>query len=166
MFPGTGSVYGFYEYQDRSVTQRARQSGGTLSTSNLDDWVGKFDMTNDLFGIGFNRDGSSPWKFGAHATWSQSDGTAGLFTLPGGTPSTAEGFDDYEDIELFTGKIKVGYQLTEQLETGVSWWYEDYTYKSFLTRNIRNYLPGALLINGNNGDYSFNIVSLYFRVKM
>ena len=165
-FPGKGSFYAFYEYQDREVFQRARQSGGTLSTSPLDDWEGTFGMTNDLFGIGLNLDGSSPWKFGAHVTWTESDGTADLFSPPGGVPNTAEGFGDYEDIELFTGKVKVGYAMTEQLETGVTWWYEDYTYSSFLTRGLQNYLPGALLINGNNGDYSFNIVSLYFRLKM
>jgi MtrB/PioB family decaheme-associated outer membrane protein len=159
------NFYLFYEISDREVFQRSRQSGGSLSTNPADSWQVTFDEKNDVAGIGVTLDGSSPWKFNANVTWSKSDGSADFFTPPGGSPSTAEGFGDYEDIELFNGAASLSYQVTKDLSAGLYYRYEDYTYDSFIVRNLDFYLPGALLLNANNSDFQANVYALYFRLK-
>jgi MtrB/PioB family decaheme-associated outer membrane protein len=159
------NFYVFYETTDREVFQKSRQSGAAPSTNPADSWQATFDENNDVAGLGFNVEGAKGWKFNADATWSRSDGSAGFFTPPGGSPSTAEGFDDYEDIELFNAAASLSRAVTKTLTAGLYYRYEDYTYDSFIIRNLANYLPGALLLNADNGDYQANVYAFFFRLK-
>ncbi len=37
---------------------------------------------------------------------------------------------------------------------------------SFLTRGLTHYLPAAILLNPNFGDYTANVVGLRFKMRM
>ncbi len=162
---GGGHFFIFYNRSEREVFQRARQSGGSLSTSALDTWEITFNEDNDTAGLGWNRQAGS-WDVGIQGTWNRSDGAGDFFTLPGGSPSSAEDISDYEDIEILSAKVKVDYKLTEHLSAGLDYRYEDYTLSSFITRNLQYYLPGALLLNANNGDYTAHIIGLRFKMSL
>jgi MtrB/PioB family decaheme-associated outer membrane protein len=164
---GEGSnFFVFGTYADRKVKQAARQSGATVSTNPLDSWFADFDEKNDAWGLGYHRESVKRWMFDLSATWSKSNGAAGLFSPPGGTPNTAVGFDNYEDIKLFTGAAKVGYQATDRLWVGAEYRYEDYTLSSFISQGLRNYLPGALILDPNFGDYTANVIGVYFKLHL
>ncbi|MFN7940229.1 MAG: MtrB/PioB family outer membrane beta-barrel protein [Thermoanaerobaculia bacterium] len=164
---GEGSnFFVFGTYADRKVKQAARQSGAVLSTNPQDNWFADFDEKNDAWGLGYHRESAKRWMFDLSATWSKSNGAAGLFSPPGGTPNTAVGFDNYEDIKLFTGAAKVGYQATDRLWVGVEYRYEDYTLSSFISQGLKNYLPGALILDTNFGDYTANVIGVYFKLHL
>jgi MtrB/PioB family decaheme-associated outer membrane protein len=161
-----GSLYIFGHMSEREVFQRARQSGATPSTNPLDDWTITFDEDNTTLGFGWNAKLSSRWNLDAHATWNESDGLADFFSPPGGAPNLAVGFDDYEDIEILSAKVALDYAINENLSAGLDYRYEDYTLDSFLTRGLTNYLPAALLLNGNFGDYTAHVIGLRFKMRM
>lgn len=147
-----GSLHFWGERSDRSVAQEGRQSGATPSTNPLDDWSIDFDETNDTWGVGWNRDAEG-WTAQVNGWWSNSDGEAEVFSPPGGTPDVGRGFDNYEDYEVLSFEGIVDFELTEHLSIGGRLLYEDFTIDSFIRQNLANYLPGALLIVANDGDY-------------
>jgi MtrB/PioB family decaheme-associated outer membrane protein len=154
------NVYLFGHRIDRETFQRARQSGGTVSTNPLDDWQVTFDEINDVWGLGLTTRLAPRWTGDVSARWSRSDGEADFFSPPGGSPDTAADFDNYEDIELLALLGRVDYRLDRRTGVGLWYRYEDYTIDSFIFQGLRNYLPGALLLNANNGDYQANIFGL------
>lgn len=162
--PDSGSFFVFFNRTERTVDQRNRQSGATPSTNPLDDWYSTFEEDNDTFGLGFAKT-SGKWAFDLKGTYNKSDGLADFFSPPGGSPNTAVGFDDYEDIEILSARVSVGYELTESMSVGFDYWYEDYTLESFITRGLTNYLPGALLLNANYGDYTANVLGIRFKME-
>lgn len=147
-----GSVHFWGERSDRSVAQEGRQSGATPSTNPLDDWSIDFDETNDTWGVGWNRDAEG-WTAQVNGWWSHSDGEAEVFSPPGGTPDVGRGFDNYEDYEVVSIETIVDFELTKHFAIGGRLLYEDFTIDSFIRQNLANYLPGALLIVANDGDY-------------
>lgn len=147
-----GSLHFWGERGDRSVAQEGRQSGATPSTNPLDDWSIDFDESNDTWGLGWNRDAEG-WTAQVNGWWSRSDGEAEVFSPPGGTPDVGRGFDNYEDYEVLSFEGIVDYELTDHLSIGGRLLYEDFTIDSFIRQNLANYLPGALLIVANDGDY-------------
>ncbi len=159
------NLYVFYHRSDREVFQRSRQSGATPSTNPLDDWDVTFEEANDTAGLGYNMT-SGKWKLDLKGTWNKSDGLADMFSPPGGAPNLAVGFDDYEDIEILSFKMALDYELTPNLSAGLDYRYEDYSLSSFITRGLTYYLPGALLLNGNYGDYTANVVGLRFKLRL
>lgn len=167
--PGArSSFYLFGHLANRDVSQRDRQSGGTLSTDPADDWSVAFDETNDMWGLGWTGRPADDWTFEITGRWSKSDGEAD-FTTFGGAPSEnrpngqAVDIGNYEDIELLDVQVKIDWAVTERFGATLWYAYEDYTIDSFILQALRNYLPGALLINANNGDYTANIFGVQMK---
>jgi MtrB/PioB family decaheme-associated outer membrane protein len=159
------NLYAFYQRSEREVFQRSRQSGATPSTNPLDDWDVTFDENNDTAGAGFKSALGERWNIDLGATWNKSDGLADFFSPPGGSPNLAVGFDDYEDIEILSARFALDFQVSENITAGLDYRYEDYTLDSFLVRGLENYMPAALLLNANFGDYTANVVGLRFKLK-
>ena len=111
-----------------------------------------FDLNNEYSGLGWNRDAEG-WTAQVNGWWSHSDGEAEVFSPPGGTPDVGRGFDNYEDYEVVSIEGIVDFELTKHLSIGGRLLYEDFTIDSFIRQNLANYLPGALLIVANDGDY-------------
>jgi hypothetical protein len=174
--PSESSVlYLFGHLADREVEQAARQSGATPSTRAIDSWFAAFDETNDTFGLGWTRRLGEQWTFDLSGSYVESDGEADFTAFPGGLPlappasglparTAAQDFGNYEDFELFTGRVKVNYAVNQYASFGVWYQFEDYTADSFITQGVTNYLPGALLIAAENGDYQANLVALTLKL--
>lgn len=158
------SFFLFGQRTDRDVRQRSRQSGATPSTNPLDDWLADFDEATDTWGLGLNGKHGPDWTFELSGNWSRSDGEADFTTFPGGLPVTPPrpilDLDNYEDIELFSVLGRVDYQITPNAKAGLFYRWEDYTIDSFILQGLQNYLPGALLLNANNGDYQGSIAGI------
>jgi MtrB/PioB family decaheme-associated outer membrane protein len=160
-----GENFNFYLFghrADREVFQRARQSGATPSTRPIDDWTLEAEEVNDTWGLGLNTKFATRWALDLSGRWTRSDGFADIAATPGGLPltgrtPTAIDLANYEDIELFALDGRLDYTLTANATAGLIYRYEDYTIDSFILEGLRNYLPGALLLNANNGDYTANL---------
>lgn len=63
---------------------------------------------------------------------------------------------------LHAALAKLGYKINNRYSLGLGYLWEDYTIDSFILQDLQNYLPGALLLNANNGDYEGEV--LYFDV--
>jgi len=159
------NLYVFYQRSERDVFQRSRQSGASASVNPLDDWDVTFTENNDTAGVGFKSAFGKRWDFDVAATWNKSDGLADFFSPPGGTPNLAVGFDDYEDIEIFSAKLALDYKITDNIAAGLDYRYEDYTLDSFIVRGLEYYMPASLLLNANYGDYTASVVGVRFKIK-
>lgn len=148
----------FGQRQDRESFQKSRQSGATPSTNPLDDWQVLLDETTDLWGLGLTSRFNDRWSAELEGRWSESDGFADFFSPPGGTPNLAVGFDNYEDIELLSLLGRLDYRISQSSRAGVFYRWEDYTIDSFIFQGLRNYLPGALLLNPDFGSYTGSIL--------
>jgi len=147
------SFFLFGHRADRETRQKARQSGATPSTNPLDDWTGTFNELTDTWGLGLNGKLATRWGYSLTANWTRSDGEADFFSPPGGTPDRAVGFDNYEDIELLSLLGRVDYRITDSAAAGLFYRWEDYKIDSYVLQGLQNYLPGALLLDPNYGDY-------------
>ena len=152
----------FAQRSDRTNKQADRQSGATPSLSPLDDWFASLKEVTDTAGLGFNTKFAKDFALDLQWNWSKSDGKADLFSPPGGAPDKAVGFNNYEDIELKALLAKLDYRINPHAAVGVSYRYEDYTINSFILQGLSNYLPGALLLNANNGDYKAHVYGVNF----
>lgn len=159
-------VYAFAQRADRESFQRGRQSAATPSTNPLDDWTATFEEINDLYGLGLTAKLGERWSAVIEGRYSISDGAADLASPPGGTPDVAVGFDNYEDIELGAFLAEIDYQWTPRATVGLLYRFEEYTIDSFILQGLRNYLPGALLLHGNNGDYRANVYGLRLKLVL
>jgi hypothetical protein len=121
--------------------------------------------------MGFTQKVGEKLTFDLNGSWSNSDGDADFTAFVGGLPlaspgaglparTQAQDFDNYEDVELLQAIWKLDYKLTEAASVGFWYQYEDYTIDSFILQGLRNYLPGTLLLNANNGDYTANLFAL------
>jgi hypothetical protein len=154
--PGV-NLFVFGSIADREVFQRARQSGGSLSTREIDDWEVTFDETTNTWGGGFNgRNGAV--SLDTTASWTKADGKASFFSPPGGSPDTAEGYGNYDDSEWLVFKAKLGYDWNQKVSCGLGYWYEHYDTSRFGVDGISSYVPGAVLLAGNDGAFDANIV--------
>jgi MtrB/PioB family decaheme-associated outer membrane protein len=153
------NVYLFGHRFDRESFQRARQSGATPSTNPLDNWQVTLDEITDTLGLGFTTKVKA-WTTDLSAQYSKTDGNADFFSPPGGTPDVAVDFGDYDDVKLLALLARVDYQLNPRARAGVGYRWEDYDIDSFLFRGLQNYLPGALLLNPETGDYSGSVFML------
>jgi MtrB/PioB family decaheme-associated outer membrane protein len=162
------NFYLFGHRADRDVFQRARQSGATPSTNPLDDWTADFDEKTDTWGLGFNSRFAEKWTTDVSANWTKSDGFADFTAFPGGAPlgtrPQALDFENYEDIELLALLGRLDYRITDQATAGLFYRYEDYTIDSFILQGLANYLPGALLLNPEQGDYEANVFGISLNV--
>lgn len=154
--------FAFGEHMDRRSLQNARQSGAIPSTNPLDNWAADLKEMTDTWGLGWTERLSTAWTFGLTGNLSHSDGQA-RFPRPAGANPPGIGFNNYEDITLATGVAKLDYAFSPATTVGVFYRYEKYTIDSFLLQGLQNYLPGTLILNGNNGDYKANIYGLYMK---
>ncbi|KAB2959040.1 MAG: MtrB/PioB family outer membrane beta-barrel protein [Thermoanaerobaculia bacterium] len=146
------SLHFWGERAQRDIDQLGRQSGATPSTNPLDDWSVEFEEINDTWGLGWNREAGG-WTGQLNGWWSKSDGLADIFSPEGGSPNLGFGFDNYEDYEILSFEGILDYELTKNLTVGGRILYEDFTIDSFIRQDLRNYLPGALLIFADDGEY-------------
>ncbi len=170
----TNTFYVFGHISDRTVDQADRQSGATPSTRTIDSWFVTFDEANDTFGLGWTKK-ADKWTFDLSGSYIKSDGSADFTAFPGGLPlaspgaglparTAAQDIGNYEDFKLTTAKVKVDYAITGNTKVGIWYLYEDYSADSFITEGLVNYLPGALILNGNNGDYQANLFAVTMSV--
>jgi MtrB/PioB family decaheme-associated outer membrane protein len=159
------SFFLFGQRSDRDVTQKGRQSGSLPSTNPLDDWTTAFAEITDTWGLGLNSKLGPAWTFDLSGTWSKSDGEADFTAFPGGLtlgnpPRPLLDLANYEDIELLSVLGRLGYKINDNATTGLFFRWEDYTIDSFILQGLQNYLPGALLLNANVGDYTGRVLGL------
>lgn len=163
-----GESFNFFLFghrADRETQLKARQSGATPSVNPLDNWTGTFNEVTDTWGLGLNGKVGPHWGYDLSANWTKSDGEAAIFSPPGGAPDLAVGFDNYEDIKLLSLLGRVDYRITEQAAAGLFYRWEDYTLDSFIVQGLQSYLPGALLLNPNFGDYRGKVLGLDLSLK-
>jgi MtrB/PioB family decaheme-associated outer membrane protein len=163
--PGPGlNFFLFGQRSDRDARQKGRQSGATPSTNPLDDWTVDFTEVTDTWGLGLNGQVGTAWTYDLSGTWSRSDGEADFTAFPGGQPLTPPrtllDLGNYEDIELLSLLGRLGYKITPNATAGLFYRWEDYTIDSFILQGLQNYLPGALLLNANAGDYRGTVLGL------
>jgi hypothetical protein len=65
-------------------------------------------------------------------------------------------------LELKALLARLDYRINDHFAAGLSYRWEDYTIDSFILQGLRNYLPGALLLNGNNGNYKASVYGVSF----
>lgn len=146
-------VFAFLERDDRESLQRARQSGGSLSTNPQDDWQVTLDEVTDTWGLGLQGSFAERWSTQLSASWSRSDGAADFFSPPGGTPDVASDFDNYEDVELFMASASLTLAINDHARASIGYRFEDYSIDSFILDGLTTYLPGTILLDGDAGDY-------------
>src|SRR3954451_12497851 len=148
----------FGSRQDRKVEQAARQSGSTPSTNPADSWFADLDETTDTWGGGLVSKFAHRWTLDLTANYSKSDGKADLFSPPGGAPDRAVGFNNYDNVKLFSIVGQLDYQINKSAKASLFGRWEDYSIDSFVLQGLANYLPGALLLDASNGDYRGSIL--------
>jgi MtrB/PioB family decaheme-associated outer membrane protein len=149
----------FGERMDRTTIQNGRVSAAVASTNPLDDWAADLNEITDTWGLGWTEKLNASWKLDVTGNLSRSNGQAS-FPRPSGANPPGVGFDNYEDVTLLTLLGKLDYALTKATTLGIFYRYDKYSINSFLLQGLQDYLPGALLLNGNNGDYQGSTVGL------
>jgi MtrB/PioB family decaheme-associated outer membrane protein len=152
------NVFLFASRQDSRVFQGARQSGAVVSTDPLDSWTANLTEVTDTWGAGLTAKLARRWSLDLSANWSRSNGTADLFSPPGGTPDVAVGFNNYDDVKLLTLLGRINYQINPAVRAGLFGRWEDYRIDSFALQGLETYLPGALLLDPNAGNYRGSLV--------
>lgn len=154
------TAYIFGHEADRQSFQKGRQSGATPSTNPRDDWSLTLDELTTTYGLGLEAKPTSKISIEVSANWSESDGEADFTTpSPSNLPVTKD-IDNYEDIELFSARAEVDFQVTKALTVGLFYLYEDFTLDRFILQGLKAYLPGALLLNANEGTYQGDVIAL------
>lgn len=162
------NVYIFGHWADRNTFMISRQSGSTPSTKEIDNWEVDFDEATATLGLGLTAKLGESWTADLSVRQSDSNGAADFTAFPGGLPlnspprTAAQDFNNYEDTELTAALAKLGYQINDRFSLGLGYLWEEYTIDSFILQDLQNYLPGALLLNANYGDYTGQV--LYFDV--
>lgn len=153
------TFYVFGSRSDRSTQQASRQSGATPSTNPNDNWSIDFDEANDTWGLGLTAALGDASKLDLQGRWSNSDGEADFFRPPGATVAPVD-IDNYEDVELLSLVARYDHELGEHVSCYVYYRYDDYTIDRFINEGILPYLPGALLLAANDGDYQLDLFAV------
>ena len=162
------TLYLFGQWADRQTFMISRQSGSTPSTNPIDNWQVDFDEGTVTLGLGATANFAKDWTADLSVRHSDSNGDANFTAYPGGLPlnspprTEAQDFHNYEDTELSAVLAKLGYKINDRFSLGLGYLWEDYTIDSFILQDLQNYLPGALLLNANYGDYTGQV--LYFDI--
>ncbi|MFP5288619.1 MAG: MtrB/PioB family outer membrane beta-barrel protein, partial [Thermoanaerobaculia bacterium] len=135
-----------------------RQSGATPSLNPIDNWFADMDELTQTYGLGFTTTRGA-FTTDLSARYSDSDGEIDFTAFPGGLPlgnPPRQPVDilNYEDIELLALLARFDYRITPNATAGFGYRWEDYTIDSFLFQGLRNCLPGAILLNPDQGDYT------------
>ncbi len=147
----------FGHTSDRESFQNGRQSGASPSTNPRDDWDILLNEQTDTYGFGLEAKPIDKVKISLTGNWSKSDGEADFQTPANSSLAAVKDIDNYEDIELFTGKASVVWQVKEHVKLGLGYLYEDYTLDRFILQGLQSYLPAALLLAANEGSYQADV---------
>lgn len=158
------SFFIFAHRTDAESFQRARQSGGTLSTNPADDWELTLDEVTDSWGLGFESRFAERWTGSVLGTWSNSNGDSDFFSPPGGSPNLAEDFSEYDDNEWLVVSGRLGLIINEHASAGLTLAREEYTTNRFQRDGLAPYFPGSLILNPVDGDYDANILAFDLRL--
>ena len=158
------SFFLFGNRADRKVVQRGRNSGGVPNPDPASDWEAKLDEITYTAGLGLNVKLTPRWTADLSGQWSRSNGDAGFAVPLDSVIPPPVGFGNYDDYELTSLLARLDYTINKHFGAGFAYRWEDYTISSFLTDALRNYLPGAILLNANNGSYHAHVFSLHLNV--
>ena len=165
------SLFGFYTREDLASFQRGRQSGGTLSTREIDDWTA--DMTDgvDSFGLGANlvlKPEKLDLKLGG--TYQEVDGNADIFAPAGGLPAAARAalggvgdLPEFDDTKRLTANAELGYLMSGGWRLAVGGVFEDFELRDPFAVGSTLYTPGGLFLAGDDGDYRGSV--FYTRIS-
>ncbi len=148
-------VYG--SRTDRESFQRARQSGASVSTNPLDTWELTLDEATDTWGLGLTARAGERWRVNVTGSRSNSDGDSDFFSPPGGTPDLAVSFGEYDDNEWLVYSAGLAFHVSDNVEVGLAVRRERFETNRFSRNNLAPYLPGALILDLNDGDYDADL---------
>jgi MtrB/PioB family decaheme-associated outer membrane protein len=158
------NFYLFGHSAERDSFQRARQSGGTLSTNPLDDWSLLLNEETKTWGFGLESKQDSGWTWEISAHISDSDGEGDFTTPPGGR--AVVDIANYEDIELTRLSFRSAYEVSENVAFGAFILVEDYEINSFIQQGIVPYLPQSILLAANDGSYRGTLFGVNLRMNL
>jgi Putative outer membrane beta-barrel porin, MtrB/PioB len=153
------SLYAFYSWEKNEDHLRGRQSGSSVSSNALDDWISDVTDKSNSFGAGANFTlVPEKWTANVFARWQKVDGNNDITVFPGGVPANSRpngGADipAYDDTKILGINAEVKYQLRKAWSFVFGGWYEDYTVDDAQTTGVINYVPGAFFLAANNGNY-------------
>jgi len=141
--------------------QRGRQSAGTISTNPLDDWTAENTDEAQTLGGGVNfAIIPDRIRLDVSARYQSVDGSADLFSPPGGAPDVAFSIPQVDDTRIVTLSAELDYTLLESWELAFGGWLERYRIRDAQTTGSQPYMPGGFFLAENNGDYHGNVVYL------
>jgi hypothetical protein len=155
-------VFVFGHLADRESFQRARVSAASPSTDPLTDW--DLRLTEDTLTLGLGIDGKigKRWTYQVHGSQSDSDGDSDFSAPAGG--ATVTSFDEYDDVEWTTYSARFAVHCRSNLEAGFTLAREKFTTNRFQRDGVMPYLPGALLLDFNDGEYDATIAAFDLRL--
>ncbi len=148
------SLYGFYSRERNVNHQRGRQSGATPSVNPLDNW--NSDVTDKVDSVGGGVNIAlvpDKWSWNTFGRFQKVDGFNDLSSPPGGTPDVAFSIERYDDTRILSLSSEVAYRASANWSLGLGGWFEDYEADDAATTGLVYYVPGALFLNANDGNY-------------
>lgn len=159
------SLFVFGSRTNRESFQRARQSGGTVSTNPLDTWELTLEEITDTWGVGLHATLADRWTVHVSGSRSDSDGDSRFFSPPGGNPNTAESFDEYDDNKWVVYSLGFTFRVNDNVEAGLRLQHDDFVTNRFSRLNLAPYLPGSLILDLDDGDYSADLLMVGLRIR-
>ena len=153
------SLYAFYSWEKNEDHLRGRQSGSSVSSNPLDDWVSDVTDKSNSFGAGANFTFvPEKWTASLFARWQKVDGKNDITVFPGGAPASSRptGATDipaYDDTKILGLNAELRYQFKKAWALMLGGWYEDYTSDDAQTTGIINYVPASFFLAANDGNY-------------
>lgn len=156
----------FASRNDRESFQRARQSGGTLSTREIDNWELTLEEVTSSIGGGLTATLSKRLTAQLRGNWTDAEGDSNFFSPPGGTPDGAASFDEYDDNELWNLSCSFDYSLAESVHLAMGYLREKYIADRFARDGLKPYSPGSLFLVPNDADYAANLFWVGMNFKL
>jgi MtrB/PioB family decaheme-associated outer membrane protein len=160
------NLFAFYSREDISTNQRGRQSGGSLSESELDDWTSDIDTKVDSFGGGAvltlveNR-----LKLKLQGNYQKVDGNNAIASPIGGAPQSSResvggvaGIPEFNDTELWRALAEAHLRVNASVTLAFGGWLEQYKLRDAFAEGIVNYVPGSFFLAASDADYKGHAV--------
>lgn len=159
------TLFVFGSRTDRETFQRARQSGGTLSTNPLDTWELTLTEVTDTWGLGLDARPAEHWEVRVSGSLSDADGDSDFFSPPGGTPDEAVSFPEYDDNKWLVYTAGFVFHVNDNVQTGLRLQHDEFETNRFARNGQQPYLPGALILDLDDGDYDADLLMVDLRVR-
>jgi MtrB/PioB family decaheme-associated outer membrane protein len=161
--PGA-NFYAFYQRTERQVFQRSRQSGATPSTTRSTTGTSPSTRTTTpRRGLQVRSRRALETRPRRHL---EQVGRPGRLLQPAGRQPQPRGrFRRLRGHRILSARFALDYVITANITAGLDYRYEDYTLDSFIARGLENYMPAALLLNANYGDYTAQVIGLRCKLK-